>query len=618
VAATTTANGEAAAAFTATMAGVHSYSATFAGNAGMSASASDTSTVAVYQRTALTMADANGSATKPITISASLTNLPSGTPVGNQTVTFAFSGPGSPAPVTATTNGAGTASVTVTFPTVATYDVTATFSNAAAFYTDGAGAIPPAATIATATVAVTNNAPTFTSPANLSLPATSAAGRAVTFTATGSDIEDGTLTADCAVRSGDTFPLGTTTLDCTVTDSAGAQASGSFDISITNSAPTLSTPANITAEATSAAGASVSFSVSGNDVEDGVVPAACTPAAGVFAIGTTAVNCTVTDVAGATASAAFSVIVSDTTPPSLMLPTVAPAYATTAAGRVATYTVTATDSVDAAVAVSCAPPSGSTFAIGTTTVTCTATDASGNSQSGSFPVQVLNNAPTFTPPANITVDATNAAGAVVTFTAGGNDLEDGARIAVCTPASGTTFAIGTTTVNCTVTDTRGATATGSFTVTVKDVTTPGDMHGEGHVRADDTKYEFEFRARENARGDERATISVHIEDEGRKKGKKREDRFVSRTVNFIAFSDDPTIRPGRPRRQQIDTVTFTGIGEWNGLRNYRYEAFAQDAGEPGRHRESIRVKIYSPTGALVASFEGDLDGGNIQSARIRH
>ena len=40
--------------------------------------------------------------------------------------------------------------------------------------------------------------------------------------------------------------------------------------------------------------------------------------------------------------------------------------------------------------MSCVPASGSTFAVGTTTVACTATDASGNAANGSFTVQVRN------------------------------------------------------------------------------------------------------------------------------------------------------------------------------------------------------------------------------------
>jgi hypothetical protein len=51
-------------------------------------------------------------------------------------------------------------------------------------------------------------------------------------------------------------------------------------------------------------------------------------------------------------------------------------------------TPTATDAVSTAT-VSCLPASGSTFPIGTTTVTCTARDAAGNAATSSFKVNVL-------------------------------------------------------------------------------------------------------------------------------------------------------------------------------------------------------------------------------------
>jgi hypothetical protein len=52
------------------------------------------------------------------------------------------------------------------------------------------------------------------------------------------------------------------------------------------------------------------------------------------------------------------------------------------------YVVSAEDDTDPDPAVVCEPASGSTFAIGDTTVTCTATDASGNEATGSFTVHV--------------------------------------------------------------------------------------------------------------------------------------------------------------------------------------------------------------------------------------
>ena len=54
-----------------------------------------------------------------------------------------------------------------------------------------------------------------------------------------------------------------------------------------------------------------------------------------------------------------------------------------------TYTLpAATDEQGGVLPVDCNPPSGSTFAVGTTTVTCTATDAVGHTDSGTFAVIV--------------------------------------------------------------------------------------------------------------------------------------------------------------------------------------------------------------------------------------
>jgi rhamnogalacturonan endolyase len=65
------------------------------------------------------------------------------------------------------------------------------------------------------------------------------------------------------------------------------------------------------------------------------------------------------------------------------------------------------------------------------------------------------------------VTASGPATAPVNFIAIGNDLDQGPIPAICSPASGSEFAVGTTTVTCTVTDIVGATVGASFTVTVK-------------------------------------------------------------------------------------------------------------------------------------------------------
>jgi hypothetical protein len=75
--------------------------------------------------------------------------------------------------------------------------------------------------------------------------------------------------------------------------------------------------------------------------------------------------------------------------------------------------------------------------------------------------------PTITCPADITVPATTGAGATVSFSISASDDSDPNPTVSSTPASGSTFPIGTTTVNGIATDASGNTGTCSFTVTVK-------------------------------------------------------------------------------------------------------------------------------------------------------
>lgn len=91
----------------------------------------------------------------------------------------------------------------------------------------------------------------------------------------------------------------------------------------------------------------------------------------------------------------------DDTPPVLVgcpSDVTVPADAGGCTGAVVTYTApTATDACDATPSVVCVPPSGSVFPVGTTTVTCTATDACGNESTCAFDVTV-------TPTNSVTVD----------------------------------------------------------------------------------------------------------------------------------------------------------------------------------------------------------------------
>lgn len=75
--------------------------------------------------------------------------------------------------------------------------------------------------------------------------------------------------------------------------------------------------------------------------------------------------------------------------------------------------------------------------------------------------------PVLTLPAGVTADATSPAGATVPYVVTAKDNFDPSPSVSCTPASGTLFPIGDTTVGCTATDASDNQSTGSFTVHVE-------------------------------------------------------------------------------------------------------------------------------------------------------
>ncbi len=160
----------------------------------------------------------------------------------------------------------------------------------------------------------------------------------------------------------------------------------------TNTAPLLDLPADITIEGDTIGGADVSYTATATDAQDSPPPTpTCSPASGsLFGLGATSVGCSVTDSGGLGATGSFTITVTDTTPPVLgNVPAGISVGTANAAGAVVTWPApTATDVVDPAPSVACAPSSGSTFAVGTTIVSCTAVDASANQSQAFFPVSV--------------------------------------------------------------------------------------------------------------------------------------------------------------------------------------------------------------------------------------
>ena len=199
----------------------------------------------------------------------------------------------------------------------------------------------------------------------------------------------------------------------------------------------------------------------------------CIPPSGsTFILGTTTVSCRATNSCRQSATCSFTITVArDTVPPVIQCPTnrLVGLCGTTSTTPVTFPLPAATDNADTNVTVSCSPPSGSLFPIGTTTVTCTATDDCTNRTTCPFTVTVARDTtpPSMVCPASISVTACSASGAVVNYpTPTATDNADFNVAVTCSPASGSVFPLGSTTVTCTATDDCTNRSTCIFTVTV--------------------------------------------------------------------------------------------------------------------------------------------------------
>jgi HYR domain len=97
---------------------------------------------------------------------------------------------------------------------------------------------------------------------------------------------------------------------------------------------------------------------------------------------------TVTSTGGPNVFVARYGVSSDSVPPTVTVPDDTSIDASGVDGAAVEFMASAVDDVDGPLDPVCEPPSGSTFPIGTTTVTCTATDAAGNTGEASFDVTV--------------------------------------------------------------------------------------------------------------------------------------------------------------------------------------------------------------------------------------
>ena len=209
-----------------------------------------------------------------------------------------------------------------------------------------------------------------------------------------------------------------------------------------------------------------------DDDHDPDVAVTCTPRSGsVFPLGQTTVHCTATDDCTNRSSCAFDVTVAyDIFAPAIHCPGDLTVVTCSVDGSEVTFPTPSTrDDYDTNVTVTCTPASGSFFPVGTTVVTCLATDNCGRTNSCRFQVTVRTDSapPVLTCPGNFTVGACSPNGTPVCYPSlSATDDADPSVTITCNPTNGSTMLIGSHFVRCTALDTCGRRDDCSFTVLV--------------------------------------------------------------------------------------------------------------------------------------------------------
>ncbi len=363
-----------------------------------------------------------------------------------------------------------------------------------------------------AVTVIVSPAPTITCPANQTVQAPSGQPEATvnvgTPSTTGTNVVIGSARSDERPVT-DPYPIGTTTITWSATDDFGRQAFCTQTIVVTSTdTPTISCPSNKTFNATNGCTYTATAAEIGTPVTTGPNLTVTSERSDGLALtdpfpaGQTAITWTATNAVGsASCTQIITVIGNDTTAPTLHVP--ANIVTSTSSCSVLLddelFVATAEDGGECGSNVTIArtgiprvacPVPGDpnrtcesfVFPTGTTVITYTATDSSGNSTSGTQLVTVNENPnipPTIDAPANVTVNTgpgATSCGTVVSDavlgTATASDNCAGVVVTRTGVPAGNVFPVGTTTVTYRATDRVGNFTEDTQTVTVIDNTPP--------------------------------------------------------------------------------------------------------------------------------------------------
>ena len=268
----------------------------------------------------------------------------------------------------------------------------------------------------------------------------------------------------------DVFPIGLTTVTWTAIDTSGNTVNATQTVTVNDTTnPIITAPADITIEATSPSGNTISIGeTNASDIIG--ISSITNDAPTIFPVGETIVTWTATDNHGNSASATQKITVIDTTAPNITVPDDVIFEAVSPIGNVVSIGMAnAIDIIDSNLMITNNAPSA--FPLGETIVTWTAIDTTGNTAVATQKITVVDTTdPTIVSPADIEAEATSATENTVTL--GQATAADFVGIQSITNDAPTIFPVGETIVTWTATDTTGHSATATQKVIIKDTTPP--------------------------------------------------------------------------------------------------------------------------------------------------
>ncbi len=323
-------------------------------------------------------------------------------------------------------------------------------------------------------VVVTGVAPVIVSPGNITVNTSNGlcsgvANYAATET---TGIPASTITYSTA--PGSTFNVGSTAVTATATNAIGSSSVTFNVIVVDNQAPNaIAKNLNINLDANGNASINAADVNNGSNDACGIASISINKSSfNCSNVGSNTVTLTVTDVNGNSSTATSTVTVSDNITPTITCGSNIDVFATSAAGAVVNYALpTYGDNCSATISLTSGLVSGSTFPIGTTTVTYNVVDPSGNTATCSFDVTVTGIPPVIVSPGNITANTNNGLCSGVANYAATETTGIPASTITYSIAPGSTFNVGTTQVTATATNAVG-TSSVTFDVTIVDAEAP--------------------------------------------------------------------------------------------------------------------------------------------------